>query len=121
MESKMNTNLATKTTSSAAQPAYAPDVIEQTDEQIDTIQPKKYRVMLHNDDYTPMDFVVHILVRFFRKNKQEAIDIMLRVHNQGQATCGIYPYQVAEMKVSQVMDLARAEEHPLYCNMTEDE
>jgi ATP-dependent Clp protease adaptor protein ClpS len=67
-----------------------------------------------------MDFVVHILERFFRKNKEEAIDIMLAVHNQGQATAGIYPYQVAEMKVAQVMDLARANEHPLRCDMTED-
>lgn len=105
----------------SSQPAYAPDVIEDTQSDIETIQPKKYRVILYNDDYTPMDFVVHILERFFRKNNKEAIDIMLRVHNQGQATCGIYPYQVAEMKVSQVMDLARTQEYPLYCNMTEDE
>lgn len=104
----------------AGQPAYAPDVIEQTDTSADTIRPKKYRVVLFNDDYTPMDFVVHILERFFRKNKEEAIDIMLAVHNQGQATAGIYPYQVAEMKVAQVMDLARANEHPLRCDMTED-
>jgi ATP-dependent Clp protease adaptor protein ClpS len=84
------------------------------------LQPKKpalYRVLLLNDDFTPMDFVVHVLERFFGKNRQEATEIMMQVHKKGVGTCGTYTYEVAETKVTQVMDYARKNEHPLQCTM----
>jgi len=82
-----------------------------------TKKPALYKVLLLNDDYTPMEFVIHILERFFSKNKQEATDIMLHVHRRGVGVCGIYTYEVAETKVNQVMDFARANEQPLQCTM----
>ncbi len=66
-----------------------------------------------NDDYTPMEFVVHVLERFFQKNREEATRIMLHVHRRGVGVCGVYTYEVAETKVTQVMDLARQNQHPL--------
>jgi ATP-dependent Clp protease adaptor protein ClpS len=77
--------------------------------------PPLHRVVLLNDDYTPMDFVVDILRTYFNKNQAEAMQIMLSVHTQGKATCGIYPKDVAITKVSQVMAAARDAEHPLQC------
>lgn len=82
-----------------------------------TKKPSLYRVLLLNDDYTPMEFVVHVLERFFRKNREEATQIMLHVHNHGVGECGVYTFEVAETKVSQVMDFARQHEHPLQCVM----
>lgn len=82
-----------------------------------TKKPALYKVLLLNDDFTPMEFVIHILERFFSKNKQEATDIMLHVHRRGVGVCGIYTYEVAETKVAQVMDFARANEQPLQCTM----
>lgn len=82
-----------------------------------TKKPSLYKVLLLNDDYTPMEFVVHILERFFNKNKQEATDIMLHVHRRGVGVCGIYTFEIAETKVNQVMDFARANEQPLQCTM----
>lgn len=82
-----------------------------------TKKPNLYRVLLLNDDYTPMDFVIHILERFFQKDLESATRIMLHVHNQGVGECGIYTYEVAETKVSQVMDFARQHQHPLQCVM----
>lgn len=87
------------------------------------IKPKKpsmYRVLLLNDDFTPMDFVVHVLERFFSKNKQEATEIMLQVHRRGVGVCGVYTYEVAETKVNMVMDYARKNEHPLQCTMEKE-
>jgi ATP-dependent Clp protease adaptor protein ClpS len=85
-----------------------------------TKKPAMYRVLLLNDDFTPMDFVVHILERFFSKNRQEATDIMLQVHRRGVGVCGMYTYEVAETKVNLVMDYARKNEHPLQCTMEKE-
>lgn len=85
-----------------------------------TKKPSMYKVLLLNDDYTPMEFVVHILERFFNKNRQEATDIMLHVHRRGVGICGIFTYEVAESKVAQVMDFARANEQPLQCTMEKE-
>src|SRR4051812_5240260 len=85
-----------------------------------TKKPAMYRVLLLNDDFTPMDFVVHILERFFSKNKQEATEIMLQVHRRGVGVCGTYTYEIAETKVSLVMDYARKNEHPLQCTMEKE-
>lgn len=85
-----------------------------------TKKPSMYKVLLLNDDYTPMEFVVHILEKFFGKNKQEATDIMLHVHRRGVGICGIFTYEVAETKVAQVMDHARSQEQPLQCTMEKE-
>jgi ATP-dependent Clp protease adaptor protein ClpS len=85
-----------------------------------TKKPSMYKVLILNDDYTPMEFVVHILERFFNKNRQEATDIMLHVHRRGVGICGIFTYEVAESKVAQVMDFARANEQPLQCTMEKE-
>ena len=82
-----------------------------------TKRPALYRVLLLNDDYTPMEFVVHVLERFFQKGRDEATRIMLHVHQHGVGECGIYTYEVAETKVTQVMDFARKHQHPLQCVM----
>jgi ATP-dependent Clp protease adaptor protein ClpS len=80
-------------------------------------RPNMYRVLLLNDDYTPMEFVVHVLIRFFNKNQEDATRIMLHVHQNGVGECGIYTYEIAETKVTQVMDFARKHQHPLQCVM----
>ena len=85
-----------------------------------TKKPSMYKVLLLNDDYTPMEFVVHILEKFFNKNRQESTDIMLHVHRRGVGICGIFTYEVAETKVAQVMDFARANEQPLQCTMEKE-
>lgn len=82
-----------------------------------TKKPNLYRVLLLNDDYTPMDFVVHVLSRFFNKESEEALRIMLHVHQHGVGQCGIFTFEVAETKVTQVMDFARKHQHPLQCVM----
>ncbi len=83
-------------------------------------KPSMYKVLLMNDDFTPMDFVVHVLERFFGKNKQEATEIMMSVHRKGVGLCGVYTYEVAETKVSQVLDCARQNEHPLQCTLEKE-
>ncbi len=85
-----------------------------------TRKPNMYKVLLLNDDYTPMEFVVHILERFFNKSRQEATDIMLHVHRRGVGICGIFTYEIAETKMAQVMDFARANEQPLQCTMEKE-
>jgi ATP-dependent Clp protease adaptor protein ClpS len=82
-----------------------------------TKKPSLYRVLLLNDDYTPMEFVVHVLERFFNKDREAATRIMLHVHHHGIGECGIFTYEVAETKVTQVMDFARKHQHPLQCVM----
>jgi ATP-dependent Clp protease adaptor protein ClpS len=82
-----------------------------------TKRPSLYRVLLLNDDYTPMEFVVHVLQRFFNKNAEEATRIMLHVHHHGVGECGVFTYEVAETKVTTVMDFARKHQHPLQCVM----
>lgn len=85
-----------------------------------TRKPPMYKVLLLNDDYTPMEFVIYVLERFFHKNTEEATKIMLHVHQKGVGVCGVYTYEVAETKVSQVLDLARQNQHPLQCTMEKD-
>src|SRR5271157_519472 len=85
-----------------------------------TKKPSMYKVLMLNDDYTPMEFVVHILERFFNKSRQEATRIMLHVHKRGVGVCGVYTYEVAETKVTQVMDFARQHQHPLQCTLEKD-
>jgi ATP-dependent Clp protease adaptor protein ClpS len=85
-----------------------------------TKKPSMYKVLMLNDDYTPMEFVVHILERFFNKNREEATRIMLHVHRRGVGICGVYTYEVAETKVTQVMDFARQHQHPLQCTLEKD-
>jgi ATP-dependent Clp protease adaptor protein ClpS len=82
-----------------------------------TKRPNMYRVLILNDDYTPMEFVVPIHERFFGKDHEAATRIMLHVHHHGIGECGIYTYEVAETKVTQVMDFARKHQHPLQCVM----
>jgi ATP-dependent Clp protease adaptor protein ClpS len=82
-----------------------------------TKRPSLYRVLILNDDYTPMEFVVHVLEKFFQKNAEAATEIMLHVHHHGIGECGIFTYEIAETKVTQVMDFARKHQHPLQCVM----
>jgi ATP-dependent Clp protease adaptor protein ClpS len=82
-----------------------------------TKRPNLYRVLLLNDDYTPMEFVVHVLERFFNKSREDATRIMLHVHQNGVGECGVFTYEVAETKVTQVMDFSRKHQHPLQCVM----
>ncbi|KKB11194.1 Clp protease ClpS [Devosia geojensis] len=82
-----------------------------------TKRPNLYRVLLLNDDYTPMEFVVLVLQDVFNKSREDAMRIMLHVHQKGVGECGVYPYEVAETKVTRVMDIARKNQHPLQCVM----
>jgi ATP-dependent Clp protease adaptor protein ClpS len=85
-----------------------------------TKKPSMYKVLLLNDDYTPMEFVVLVLERFFNKTREEATRVMLHVHQKGVGVCGVYTFEVAETKVTQVMDFARQNQHPLQCTMEKD-
>ena len=85
-----------------------------------TKKPAMYKVLLLNDDYTPMEFVVHVVEKFFAKNRQEATEVMLHVHRRGVGICGVFTYEIAETKVAQVMDFARANEQPLQCTMEKE-
>lgn len=85
-----------------------------------TKRPSLYKVLLLNDDYTPMEFVVYVLERFFNKQREEATRIMLHVHQKGVGICGVYTYEVAETKVTQVMNFARQHQHPLQCTMEKE-
>lgn len=85
-----------------------------------TKKPRLYKVLLLNDDYTPMEFVVYILERFFNKPPEEATRIMLHVHQKGVGVCGVYTFEVAETKVTQVMNFSRQHDHPLQCTMEKE-
>ncbi|VAW10264.1 ATP-dependent Clp protease adaptor protein ClpS [hydrothermal vent metagenome] len=85
-----------------------------------TKKPSMYKVLLLNDDYTPMDFVIAVLERYFNKGAEDATRIMLHVHQNGVGICGVYTFEVAETKVTQVMDFARQHQHPLQCTMEKD-
>ncbi len=85
-----------------------------------TQRPSRYKVLLLNDDYTPMEFVVHVLERFFGLTNPQAVEIMLTVHRKGVAVVGVFSYEVAETKVTQVMEYARRNEHPLQCTMEKE-
>ena len=82
-----------------------------------TKKPAMYKVIMLNDDYTPMEFVILVLERFFNKSSEEATQIMMHVHQKGVGVCGVFTYEVAETKVQQVMDLARQHQHPLQCTL----
>ena len=85
-----------------------------------TKKPTPYRVLMLNDDYTPMEFVVLVLQRFFKMDMEAATRVMLAVHQRGVGVCGVFSYEVAETKVTQVMDFARQNQHPLQCTMEKD-
>ncbi len=85
-----------------------------------TRKPNLYKVLLLNDDYTPMEFVILILEKFFNKRHDEANRIMLHVHQRGVGVCGVYTFDVAETKVTQVMDFSRQHDHPLQCTMEKE-
>ncbi|UCX04490.1 ATP-dependent Clp protease adapter ClpS [Shewanella glacialimarina] len=96
--------------------------IEKVEEKVesDIQRPNLYKVVLNNDDYTPMDFVVEVLQRFFDKNEQQAVDIMLAIHHQGKGLCGVFPFGIAETKVLQVNQFARENQHPLLCSLEKE-
>ena len=83
-------------------------------------KPSMYKVLMLNDDYTPMEFVVHVLERFFSKTTEEATRIMLHVHQKGVGVCGVFTFEVAETKVNQTMELARKNQHPLQCTLEKE-
>ena len=85
-----------------------------------TQRPSLYKVLLLNDDYTPMEFVIHVLERFFGKNRDDATRIMMHVHTKGVGICGVYTYEIAETKVAQVIEFARQHQHPLQCTMEKE-
>lgn len=89
-------------------------------ERAKTKLPRLYKVILFNDDYTTMDFVVEVLQRFFSTNRERALQIMLKVHNEGSAVCGVYSRDIAETKVVHVTEFAKQHGHPLRCSMEED-
>lgn len=85
-----------------------------------TRKPSLYKVLLLNDDYTPMEFVVHVLEQIFNKSREDAVKIMLHVHQNGVGVCGVFTFEVAETKVTQVIDYARQNQHPLQCTMEKE-
>jgi ATP-dependent Clp protease adaptor protein ClpS len=85
-----------------------------------TKKPSMYKVLMLNDDYTPMEFVVDVLQHIFQKNREEATEIMLHVHQKGVGICGVYTYEVAETKVTQTVDYARKNQHPLQCTLEKE-
>jgi len=92
-----------------------------TDVKPKTKRPPLYKVLLLNDDYTPMEFVVHVLERFFGMNHAQAFELMLVVHKKGLAVVGVFSHEIAETKVTQVMDYARRHQHPLQCTMEKED
>ena len=88
-------------------------------ERAKTKPPRMYKVILFNDDYTTMDFVIEVLQRFFSMDRERATQIMLKVHQEGSAVCGVYPKDIAETKVAQVTEFAKQHQHPLRCELEE--
>lgn len=99
-------------------PQHEEDVLTERKQKLQ--KPPLYKVLLHNDDFTTMDFVVFVLVQVFHKAEEEAIHIMLAVHQQGVGVAGVFTYEIAEAKVNQVHNLARAHEYPLLCTLEEE-
>ncbi|MEZ5425270.1 MAG: ATP-dependent Clp protease adaptor ClpS [Pyrinomonadaceae bacterium] len=94
------------------------DVLTESESKLE--KPKLYKVVLHNDDFTTMDFVVYVLVAVFKRSEPEAFSIMFRVHNEGVGIAGIYPFEVATMKAEKAMNMARAHEYPFLCTVEEE-
>jgi len=101
---------------------YSPELEDEVDSEIrdDVREPPMYRVLLHNDDYTTMDFVVEILMLVFNKSPEEAVNIMLNIHRKGIGLCGVYTYEVSETKVETVHAIAREQGFPLKCTMEKE-
>ncbi|MFT5235037.1 MAG: ATP-dependent Clp protease adaptor protein ClpS [Shewanella sp.] len=93
--------------------------IDHVEERVESelMTPSMYKVILNNDDYTPMDFVIEVLQLFFKKTEEQATDIMLAIHHQGKGICGVFPFGIAETKVAQVNQFARQKQHPLLCSL----
>ncbi|GAB4131528.1 MAG: ATP-dependent Clp protease adapter ClpS [Rhodothalassiaceae bacterium] len=85
-----------------------------------TKKPSMYKVLMLNDDFTPMEFVIHVLKRFFRMSTEQATRVMLHVHQKGVGLCGVFTFEVAETKVNQVVDYARKHQHPLQCTLEKE-
>jgi ATP-dependent Clp protease adaptor protein ClpS len=98
----------------------SPEVAPASDTDIKTQRPHMYNVVLMNDDYTPMDFVVKILKKFFHKSHEDAVNIMLKVHHKGMGKCGVFTKDVAETKVEQVLNFTKKYDHPLKCGMEKE-
>jgi len=94
------------------------DVLEETETKLE--KPKLFKVLLHNDDFTTMEFVVFVLQHVFKREEAEAFTIMLKVHNEGVGLAGIYPYEIANMKCNKAINLAKAREYPLLCTVEEE-
>ncbi len=94
------------------------EVLTETETKLE--KPKLFKVILHNDDFTTMEFFIFLLEYVFNRTEADAVTIMLKVHNDGQGVAGIYPYEVAAMKSEKTMNLARAREYPLLCSVEED-
>lgn len=99
-------------------PEHDTDVLTESETKLE--KPKLFKVILHNDDFTTMDFVVFVLEYVFMRSEAEAFSIMLKVHNEGLGIAGVYPYEVASMKSQKAMNLARAREYPLLCTVEEE-
>ena len=97
-----------------------PKISEEVEVDLELQEPEMFRVLLHNDDYTSMDFVVNILMKIFHKNSQEAEMIMIKIHEKGSAICGVYTYEVAQTKAEQVKKLAKQNEFPLLATIEKD-
>ena len=91
-----------------------------TKTRVETKKPSMYKVLMLNDDYTPMEFVVDVLQHIFQKTRDEATEIMLHVHQKGVGVCGVYTYEIAETKVTQTVDYARKNQHPLQCTLEKE-
>ena len=102
----------------ASDPGTVGQVVTKTKDK--TQKPSMYKVLLLNDDYTPMEFVIHVLERFFGKSREDATRIMLHVHHNGVGICGVFTFEVAETKVAQVIEFARQHQHPLQCTMEKE-
>ena len=91
-----------------------------TEDQIGLDKPRMFKVLLHNDDYTPMDFVIDLLMQVFGKGEMAAMQIMLNVHNLGKGVCGVYTYEIAETKIAKVQEMAEQHQYPLKASMEEE-
>ena len=97
-----------------------PKFEEELEVELEIAEPQMFRVVLHNDDYTSMDFVVEVLTTIFHKSEQEAVQIMLAIHEKGKAVCGVYSFEIAQTKAEQVKQLAKKNEFPLLATIEED-